>query len=94
MYKTYCFRARRAARGRISGGSGRPSVAPRPPKLLVPKREGRRRLLQLPKSLFSSPDDSTKLHSGPAGVAELERKGYRMRSDTDTELLAHLIAST
>ena len=66
------------SRGRFSsmssGGSGRPSVAPRPPKLLVPKREGRRRLLQLPKSLFSSPDDSTKLHSGPAVVAELERK--------------------
>ena len=58
----------------MSSGGSRPSVAPRPPKLLVPKREGRRRLLQLPKSLFSSPDDSTKLHSGPAVVAELERK--------------------
>ena len=65
------------SRGRfssMSSGGSRPSVAPRPPKLLVPKREGRRRLLQLPKSLFSSPDDSTKLHSGPAVVAELERK--------------------
>ena len=65
------------SRGRfssMSSGGSRPSVAPRPPKLLVPKSATAAGELQLPKSLFSSPDDSTKLHSGPAVVAELERK--------------------
>ena len=49
-------------------------MAPRPPKLFDPTDERRRRKVELErKSLFSSPDDSTKLHSGPAVVAELER---------------------
>ena len=70
------------SRGRFSslssGGSGRPSVAPRPPKLFDPTDERRRRKVELERKAPSikpipKPNDGTKLRSGPAVVAELER---------------------
>jgi len=70
------------SRGRFSsmssGGSGRPSGPPRPPKLFDPTDERRRRKVELERKAPSikpipKPNDGTKLRSGPAVVAELER---------------------
>ena len=61
-----------------SGGSGRPSGPPRPPKLFDPTDERRRRKVELERKAPSikpipKPNDGTKLRGGPAVVAELER---------------------
>ena len=69
------------SRGRfssLSSGGSRPSVAPRPPKLFDPTDERRRRKVELERKAPSikpipKPNDGTKLRSGPAVVAELER---------------------
>ena len=70
------------SRGRFSsmssGGSGRPSGPPRPPKLFDPTDERRRRKVELERKAPSikpipKPNDGTKLRGGPAVVAELER---------------------